>query len=60
MGMPHKSAWIADTKKLAQALRDLEESTKNCSENDLEALHMDGYLPTGVWQFLCACRVKVA
>lgn len=57
MGCPHKSHWIADTKMLAKALRSIEESTKNCSENDLRELYKSGLLPTGILDFLLKIRV---
>ena len=59
MSAPHKSHWIADKEKISSALQEIEEATRACDEGDLRTLHADGVLPTGVLNYLLACRVKI-
>lgn len=47
-----------DYEKLAQALRDLVESTKDCTDDELQTLWQRGLLPTGPLAFVRACRVR--
>jgi hypothetical protein len=59
MGMPHASAFKMDAELVSAALKILERATATCSENDLRALRAAGTLPTGIADYLIACRVGI-
>lgn len=44
---------------LKKSLDDLEKETFNLSVDELKILYIHGYLPTGIYNYLTAIRVKI-
>jgi len=59
MGMPHPAEFVIDRKKVSDALKAIEVATADCSDDDLAALHCKGILPTGILNYILACRARV-
>lgn len=60
MRMEHLGTYLKiDEPTIKKSLRSILSSTEKCTKDDLEVLHMNGLIPTGVKDWILASRVKV-